>query len=119
MVESLRKNERVVLEIDTTIADGLAVNQVGVNTFHNAKGIVDKMVTIHYCYHANCALRTNYNINTLRNIHCSLQIVVKEDWVARAIMHIVEEEKFVVEGGGAVAMAAIMAGLFPNLKGKK
>lgn len=45
--------------------------------------------------------------------------MVKEDWVARAIMHIVEEEKLVVEGSGAVPIAAIMAGLLPNLKGKK
>ncbi|XP_060805269.1 L-threonine ammonia-lyase [Amyelois transitella] len=89
MVEALRKNERVRLNIDSTIADSLAINIVGVNTFHSLKGLVDKMV------------------------------VVKEDWVARAIMHIVEEERFVVEGGGAVAIAAIMAGLFPNLKGKK
>lgn len=34
-------------------------------------------------------------------------------------MHIVEEEKLVVEGAGAVSIAAIMAGLLPNLKGKK
>ncbi|KOB70555.1 Pyridoxal phosphate-dependent enzyme and Amino acid-binding ACT domain containing protein [Operophtera brumata] len=85
MVESLRKNERIVLDIETTIADALAVNMVGVNTFHNIKGL----------------------------------IVVKEDWVARAVMHIVEDERFVVEGAGAVTVAAIMAGLFPNLKGKK
>ncbi|KOB70556.1 Threonine dehydratase/deaminase, partial [Operophtera brumata] len=43
MVESLRKNERIVLDIETTIADALAVNMVGVNTFHNIKGLVDKM----------------------------------------------------------------------------
>lgn len=48
-----------------------------------------------------------------------IQVVVKEDWVARAIMHIVEEERFVVEGAGAVGVAAVMAGLFPNLKGKR
>ncbi|XP_072929496.1 L-threonine ammonia-lyase-like isoform X2 [Epargyreus clarus] len=89
MVEALRKNERVRVPVDATIADGLAVNLVGVNTFHSLKGIVDKM------------------------------IVVKEDWVARAIMHIVEEERFVVEGAAAVCIAAVMAGLFPNLKGKK
>ncbi|XP_028176508.1 L-threonine ammonia-lyase-like [Ostrinia nubilalis] len=89
MVEALRKNERIKLEIDTTIADGLAVNMVGVNTFHSLKGVVDKM------------------------------IVVKEDWVARAIMHLIEDERYVVEGAGAVPVAAIMAGLFPNLKGKK
>ncbi|KAJ2953370.1 hypothetical protein O0L34_g960 [Tuta absoluta] len=90
MVESLRKNERVFMEIEPgTIADSLAINMVGVNTFYNVKGLVDKM------------------------------IVVKEDWVARAVMHIVEDERFIVEGGGSVAYAAILAGLFPNLKGKK
>ncbi|CAH0690237.1 unnamed protein product [Spodoptera exigua] len=89
MMEALKKNERVFVPIDSTIADALAVNKVGVNTFFSLKGMVDKMV------------------------------VVKEDWVARAIMHIVEEEKFAVEGGGAVGVAALMAGLFPNLRGKK
>lgn len=46
MVESLRKNERIFLPIDGTIADGMAVNMVGVNTFHNIKNgaLVDKMV---------------------------------------------------------------------------
>ncbi|XP_063628042.1 L-threonine ammonia-lyase-like [Cydia splendana] len=89
MVESLKNNERTAVPIDSTIADGLGVPLIGVNTFHSLKGLLDKMV------------------------------VVKEDWVARAIMHIVEEERYVVEGAGAVAVAAIMAGLFPNLKGKK
>ncbi|XP_041969334.1 L-threonine ammonia-lyase-like [Aricia agestis] len=89
MTESLRRGERTKIEIDYSLADGLAVNLVGVNTFHNIKDKVNKMVA------------------------------VKEDWVARAIMHIVEEERFVVEGAGAVPIAAIMAGLFPNLKGKK
>ncbi|XP_052756716.1 L-threonine ammonia-lyase-like, partial [Galleria mellonella] len=89
MVESLRKNERIKMNISSTIADEIAVPMVGVNTFYNIKGLVDKM------------------------------IVVKEDWVARAIMHIVKEEKLVVEGAGSVTIAAIMAGLFPNLKGKK
>ncbi|XP_059050841.1 L-threonine ammonia-lyase-like [Achroia grisella] len=89
MVESLRKNERIKMDMPSTIADGIAVPMVGVNTFYNIKGLVDKM------------------------------IVVKEDWVARAIMHLVEEERFVVEGAGSVTIAAVMAGLFPNLKGKK
>lgn len=46
-------------------------------------------------------------------------MVVNEDWVARAVMHLVEDEKFVVEGSGATGVAALMAGLLPNLKGKK
>ncbi|XP_032521299.1 L-threonine ammonia-lyase-like [Danaus plexippus] len=90
MVEALKRNERVKIVIDSTIADGLGVNLAGVNTFHNLKsGILDKMV------------------------------IVKEDWVARAIMHVVEEERYVIEGAAAVTIAAVMAGLFPNLKGKK
>lgn len=37
----------------------------------------------------------------------------------RAIMHLLEDEKVMVEGAGATAFAAIMAGMFENLKGKK
>lgn len=48
-----------------------------------------------------------------------LQITVNEDWLARAILRLVEQEKYVVEGGGAVGVAAIMAGLVPELVGKK
>lgn len=48
-----------------------------------------------------------------------LQVVVREDWVARALMHITDEERCVIEGAAATTVASIMAGLFPNLKGKK
>lgn len=34
-------------------------------------------------------------------------------------MRLIEQEKYVVEGGGAVGVAAIMAGLVPELAGKK
>lgn len=44
---------------------------------------------------------------------------MNEDWLARAILLLVEQEKYVVEGGGAVGIAAIMAGMVPELKGKK
>lgn len=44
MAEALRKNERVYLAIENTIADGLGVCMPGVNTFHNLKNLVDKMV---------------------------------------------------------------------------
>ncbi|KAG7297897.1 hypothetical protein JYU34_018652 [Plutella xylostella] len=89
MTETLRKNERVHIAINNTIAEGLAINKVGVNSFASIKGTVDKM------------------------------IIVKEDWVMRGILHVIEEEKFVVEGAGATTIATIMAGLLPNLKGKK
>lgn len=44
---------------------------------------------------------------------------MNEDWIARAILRLIEQEKYVVEGGGAVCVAAIMAGLVPELAGKK
>lgn len=48
MAESLRKNERIYFAIENTIADGLGVCTVGVNAFHNLKGLVDKMVNNEY-----------------------------------------------------------------------
>ena len=48
-----------------------------------------------------------------------IQIVVNEDWIARAILKLVETEKCVVEGAGASGVAAIMAGMVPELTGKK
>ncbi|TMW46601.1 hypothetical protein DOY81_008318, partial [Sarcophaga bullata] len=46
-------------------------------------------------------------------------LVVQEEWIALAILRLVEEEKCVVEGAGASAFASILAGLVPELQGKK
>ncbi|CAG9132861.1 unnamed protein product [Plutella xylostella] len=89
MTESVRRDELTAVPYADSIADGLAVSLAGVNSFASIKGMVDKMV------------------------------VVKEEWVMRAIMHLLEDEKIMVEGAGATAFAAIMAGMFENLKGKK
>jgi len=43
----------------------------------------------------------------------------KQEWIAISILRLVEMEKAVVEGGGAAGVAAILAGLLPELKGKK
>lgn len=51
-----------------TLADGLAVPKVGVNAYATVKPLLDKM------------------------------IVVKEEWIALAILRLVEMEKCVVEG---------------------
>lgn len=53
-----------------TLADGLAVPTVGYNAFATAKPLIDKM------------------------------IVIKEDWIPPAMLHLVELEKSVVEGAG-------------------
>ncbi|KAJ8714086.1 hypothetical protein PYW08_007706 [Mythimna loreyi] len=89
MQSAMKHEEPVSVEIRSTLADGLAVPTVGYNAFATVKSIVDRMIT------------------------------VNEDWIARAILRLIEQEKYVVEGGGAVCVAAIMAGLVPELAGKK
>lgn len=46
-------------------------------------------------------------------------VTVKEEWIAISILRLVECEKAVVEGAGATALAAILAGELPELKGKR
>ena len=46
-------------------------------------------------------------------------VTVSEEWIAISILRLIEMEKAVVEGGGAAGVAAILAGLVPELKGKK
>ena len=47
------------------------------------------------------------------------QVTVKEEYIAIAILRLVEMEKAVVEGAGAVGLAAVLQGLLPELKGKR
>ncbi|XP_058821522.1 L-threonine ammonia-lyase-like [Topomyia yanbarensis] len=72
-----------------TLADGLAVPMVGYNAFATTVPLLDKM------------------------------IVVKEEWIALAILRLVELEKCVVEGAGASGLAAILAGHLDEFKGKR
>ncbi|XP_050296977.1 L-threonine ammonia-lyase-like isoform X1 [Anthonomus grandis grandis] len=75
--------------IEGTLADGLAVPQVGYNAWETCKNLYDKMV------------------------------VVSEEWIALAILRFIENEKSVVEGAGACGLAAILAGQLEELKGKR
>jgi len=72
-----------------TLADGLATLTVGANAFALARHRVDEVVS------------------------------VREDWIALAILRMVELEKTVVEGAAAVPLAALMAGKLPRLAGKR
>ncbi|CAF0848659.1 unnamed protein product [Brachionus calyciflorus] len=74
---------------ESTLADGLAVPLVGVNSYASAHKLVDKCVR------------------------------VKEEFIAIAILRLLELEKAVVEGAGACGFAAIVQGLLPELKGKR
>ncbi|OAD56869.1 L-threonine dehydratase catabolic TdcB [Eufriesea mexicana] len=74
---------------NSTLADGLAVPMVGYNAFATANSLIDKL------------------------------IVVKEEWIAIAILKLVENEKCIVEGAGATGLAAILAGQLEELRGKR
>ena len=86
---ALRAGKPVNVPRRPTLADGLATLTVGANAFALARGRVDRVVR------------------------------VTEDWIALAILRMVELEKSVVEGAAATPLAAMMAGLLPGLRGRK
>jgi threonine dehydratase len=43
-------------------------------------------------------------------------VSVEEHYIALAVLRLIEQEKAVVEGAGAIPVAAMLAGLFPELK---
>jgi len=79
----------VLADVGATLADGLAVPMVGKNAFHIASKVVDRVVT------------------------------VDEASIALAILRLLELEKGVVEGAGAIGLAALLSGRLPELQGKK
>ncbi len=85
---AMQAGRPVRVEMKPTLADGLAVAKVGENAFQIARDLVDKVV------------------------------LVGEHDIALAILRLLELEKAVVEGGGAAPLAACLAGLVPELKGK-
>ena len=86
---ALKAGRPVTIPRRATLADGLAVLKVGDNAFKLARSRLDRVVR------------------------------VSEDWIALAILRMVEREKIVVEGAAAAPLAAMMAGLLPELRGKK
>ena len=86
---ALRAGKPVGVPRRPTLADGLATLTVGANAFALARNRVDRIVR------------------------------VGENWIALAILRMVELEKSVVEGAAATPLAAMMAGLLPELRGRK
>lgn len=72
-----------------TLADGLAIPQVGTNAFQIARPLVDLTVT------------------------------VSEEEIALAILRLIELEKSVVEGAAATSLAACMSGKLKQLEAKR
>ena len=88
MYNSVKDGEMECLQGVSTIADGIAVKQPGENTFALVREYVDEIA------------------------------LVSDDEVASAILALIEKQKMIAEGAGAVAVAAVMSGKF-DLKGKR
>ena len=89
LTAALKAGKPVRVTRRPTLADGLATLTVGANSFSLIRGRVDRVIK------------------------------VGEDWIALAILRMVEMEKSVVEGAAVTPLAAMMAGLLPELKGKR
>jgi threonine dehydratase len=86
---ALEKGTPVHISMKPTLADGLSVPKAGENAFEIARGLIKRVV------------------------------LVGEREIALAILRLMELEKAVVEGAGAAPLAACLAGLVPELAGKK
>ncbi|MDE6453368.1 MAG: threonine ammonia-lyase [Muribaculaceae bacterium] len=88
MAASLQEGHIARLGEVSTIADGIAVKEPGVNTYEMCARYVDEVIT------------------------------VSDDEIAAAILALIEQQKIVAEGAGAVSVAAVMYDKVP-VKGKK
>ncbi|MFK7787906.1 MAG: threonine ammonia-lyase [Phycisphaeraceae bacterium] len=86
---AIQAGQPVAAKVIPTLADGLAVPCVGANAFAVGAPLIDEMIT------------------------------VTEQEVALAILRLAEMEKAVVEGAGAVGVAAALAGKLDRYKGKR
>jgi len=89
MLQAAEAGRPITLEPATTIADGIAVKRAGDLTLEHVRRYVDEIVT------------------------------VSEEEIASAILYLLEREKTVVEGAGAVAVAALLQRKIRGLEGKK
>lgn len=88
MKQSIEKEKIETLPKVQTIADGIAVKTPGDLTYETVKNYVDGIFT------------------------------VTDDEIALAILTMLEQQKIIVEGAGAVPVAAILADKIPDIKGK-
>ena len=88
MYNAVKDGQIECLSAVSTIADGIAVKQPGENTFRYVSEYVDEIA------------------------------LVSDDEVSSAILALIEKQKMIAEGAGAVAVAAVMSDKF-DLKGKR
>lgn len=89
ILQAVEAGRPVTLDPANTIADGIAVKRAGDLTLEHVKRYVDDIVT------------------------------VSEEEIASAILYLLEKEKTVVEGAGAVAVAALMQRKVRGLEGRR
>jgi len=87
--EALESGQRVVVEARRSIADGIAVKQIGEIAFQVIREKVGEVV------------------------------LVDEDWIAQAVLILIERKKLFAEGAGAVAVAALLSGVVSFSPGQK
>ena len=87
MFNSVNENHIMTLDSVSTFADGIAVKTPGNTTFEMVEKYVDEVIT------------------------------VSEDEIAAAILSLIEKEKLIAEGAGAVSVAAAIFNKLP-IKGK-
>ena len=85
---ALQKGQPLTVPIRASLADGIAVKTAGSNTFPVIKDLVDEVV------------------------------LVEEEEIALAIVSLLERNKLMVEGAGAVGLAALLNGRVKKLSGK-
>ncbi len=88
MDTSIKKGKITTLSKVQTIADGIAVKTPGDYTYELVKKYVDGIIT------------------------------VTDDEIALAILTLLEQQKLISEGAGAVPVAAVLANKIPDTKGK-
>lgn len=88
MYNAIREGKRAALTGVATIADGIAVKEPGALTYEMVRQYVDDIA------------------------------LVSEDEIAAAILALIEKQKMIAEGAGAVSVAAAMFHKFP-IEGKK
>lgn len=86
---ALKAGHPVLIECQPSLADGLAISQVGSLAFEIARQYVHKVVQ------------------------------ATEPQIALSILRLMELEKAVVEGAGAASLAALLSGQLPELASKK
>jgi threonine dehydratase len=89
MIQAMAEGKPTLVSPASTIADGIAVRNVGALTLPMVQKYVDDIVA------------------------------VDEEEIASAILYLLEKDKTLAEGAGAVAVAALLSGKIKDITGKK